>query len=169
MRTRNKSTVAGILTTPHSPLTRKGAAAVETAIVLMVCLVFCFAIFEYGRFLMLTQMANNAVREGARQAVAGTNNWTTSDIQNTVMTYLAGQQLLNSKGAPLQASDILVYQANSTTANPASPDSLWTDSNFGSSIVVRINGQFQSMFPTFGFLPKSLTFQATAMMASEAN
>src|SRR5207249_4852090 len=82
----------------HRPLrtpARRGATLVETAIVISACLVLLFAVFEYGRFVMLKQLLENAAREGARQAVTGTSTLTTSDIQATVTQYLAGQPLAN--------------------------------------------------------------------------
>ena len=42
------------------------------------------AIYDYGRYFMLSQLVNNAAREGARQAVANTNTQNTAMIQNTV-------------------------------------------------------------------------------------
>jgi Flp pilus assembly protein TadG len=148
---------------------RRGATVVETAFVLIICLIFMFAIYDYGRYLMLSQLANNAAREGARFAVANTSSATQANIQNTVMQYFAGEQLLNSSGKPLKATDILVYQANSTTGAAATPDSVWSDAAFGSSIMVRINLLYKPMLPTFGFLPSSFPVQASAMMSSEAN
>jgi Flp pilus assembly protein TadG len=148
---------------------RRGATVVETAVVLMIVLIFIFAIFEYGRYVMISDLVNNAAREGARQAVATTNTQDTASIQNTVIYYLANQQILNSAGNPLQASDVQVYQANPATGAPATPDSTWYNAAFGSSIVVQVTVLYTPMFPTFGFLPNSFQIQGTSMMASEAN
>jgi Flp pilus assembly protein TadG len=148
---------------------RRGATVVETAVVLLIVFTFIFAIFEYGRFLMISDLVNNAVREGARQAVATTNTKNTAAIQNAVVYYLASQQVMNSSGMPLTAVDVQVYQANPTTGAPASPDSIWYNAAFGSSIIVRVNCSYAPMFPTFGFLPTTFQIQGTAMMTSEAN
>jgi Flp pilus assembly protein TadG len=152
-----------------SCLRRRGATAVETAAVLMVAFMFIFAIFEYGRYLMISDLVNNAAREGARQAIATTNTQSTITIQNTVIYNLGGQQIMNSSGNPISATDVLVYQANPATGLPASPDSLWYDAPFGASIVVQVNCIYTPMFPTFGFLPTTFPIQGTAMMSSEAN
>ena len=70
---------------------RRGVAAVETAIVLVIAVILTFAIYDYSRYFMLSQLVNNAAREGARQAVVNTNTQNTATIQNTVVQYLAGQ------------------------------------------------------------------------------
>src|SRR5947209_17897848 len=109
---------------------RSATTLVETAIVISVCLLFLFGIVEYGRFLMIQHLINNAAREGARKAVASTNTatpTTTADIQNTVTTALAGQYLSNVT--------ISVYKADPTSgANTG----VWTDAAFGDGIAVQV-------------------------------
>src|SRR6202023_443803 len=68
---------------------RRGATLVEAAFVLSGLLVFLFAIFDYGRFIMIRHIVDNAAREGCRLAVAAnatdTNSFnyqTTTTIQN---------------------------------------------------------------------------------------
>jgi len=148
---------------------RRGATVVETALVLSVTFIVIFAIYDYCRYFMLAQLVNNAAREGARQAVATTNTQNTTAIQNTVMQYLAGATLKNSSGGTFTAANVSVYQANPSTGAAASPDSNWYDAAFGSSIVVQVNASFAPMFPSLGFLPKSVPLVGTAMMSSEAN
>jgi Flp pilus assembly protein TadG len=150
---------------PHRP----GATLVETACVLLVALTLTFAIFEYGRYFLLSQLVNNAAREGARQAVANTNTQNTAMIQNTVIQYLASQNFSDAAGDAVAASDVLVYQINPATGAKASPDSTWYNAAFGSSIMVQVNAKFTPMFPTFGFLPTTVNVQGTAVMSSEAN
>ncbi len=147
---------------------RRGAALVELTAVLSIALLLSFAIYEYARYFMLSQLVNNAAREGARLAVVSTTTGNTSTIQNTVMTYLANQNLKNSSGKTFTASDVVVQQVNPATGAPAS-DSNWYDAAFGSSIMVQVNAQFTPMFPTFGFLPKTVPINGTAVMSSEAN
>jgi Flp pilus assembly protein TadG len=148
---------------------RRGVAAVETAIVLVVALVLTFAIYDYSRYFMLSQLVNNAAREGARQAVVNTNTQNTTTIQNTVVQYLAGQNYTNSSGHAFSAADVVVTQVNAATGLPTSPDSNWYDAPFGSSIKVQVNAKFNSLFPTFGFLPRTINLQGTAVMSSEGN
>ncbi len=153
----------------HSVPDRRGAVLVETSFVLMIALTLTLAIYEYGRYFMLSQLVNNAAREGARQAVANTNTLNTAMIQNTVVRYLANQRLSNSSGNALSASDVVVMQVNPATGGPTSPDSNWYDAPFGSGIMVQVNAKFTTLFPTFGFLPTTVSLHGTAVMLSEAN
>src|SRR5208283_5155435 len=96
----------------HEFSDRRGVAAVETAFVLSIALTLTLAIYDYGRYFMLSQLVNNAAREGARQAVANTNTQNTSMIQNTVVQYLANQDFTDSSGNAFSASDVVVLQVN---------------------------------------------------------
>ena len=148
---------------------RRGATVVETAFVLLIALILTFAIYDFGRYFMLSQLVTNAAREGARQAVATTNTPTTATIQNTVIQYLATQNFTDSSGNAFSASDVVVIQVNPATGAPTSPDSNWYDAPFGSGIMVQVNAKFTPLFPTFGFLPSPVKLQGTAVMSSEAN
>lgn len=148
---------------------RRGATAVETAFVMLIAVTLTFAIYEYGRYFMLSQLVNNAAREGARQAVANTNTQNTAMIQATVVNYLANQNYTDSSGNAFSASDVVVVQVNPATGQPTTPDSNWYDTPFGGSIMVQVNAKFTSLFPSFGFLPTTVNLQGTAVMSSEAN
>lgn len=66
--------------------TRRGAAAVEFAIVLPVALTFVFALIEFGRLVMVGNVLTSCAREAVRKgAVPGGSN---ADIQAAVETYL---------------------------------------------------------------------------------
>ncbi len=89
---------------------RRGASTVEAAIVLPLVFLFLFGILEYGRYVMMLQIATNAAREGAHYAVTHTNPITisgvtygngTSDVVNTVNTAMGGQSALRTKRADL--------------------------------------------------------------------
>ena len=71
----------------------------------MVCLMFTLAIYDYSRYFLLSELVNNAAREGARQAVANTNTQNTAMIQATVIQYLANantsQNLKDMPATPL--------------------------------------------------------------------
>jgi Flp pilus assembly protein TadG len=71
---------------------RQGAAAVETALVIVPVLLFFYGIFEYGRFVMDRNLLDNAAREGCRYALV--NNTAPSiaaNVQNVVTGYMAGR------------------------------------------------------------------------------
>jgi Flp pilus assembly protein TadG len=140
------------------------------ALVLGACLIFLFAIFEYGRFVMLRQLMDNAAREGARQAVANATTLTTADVQNTVTNYLAGQ--------PINVTSSNVYKCDPVSGANLGP---WTSAAFGESIAVDVQGTYNPIFPTFlipigsqsqsisFFQTDTLTLSAKVMMGSEAN
>jgi Flp pilus assembly protein TadG len=65
---------------------RKGAAAVEFALVAPVFVLLVFGMIEYGRMVMVQQVITNASREGARRAVL--DGATATDVSSTVTTYL---------------------------------------------------------------------------------
>jgi Flp pilus assembly protein TadG len=148
---------------------RQGATVVETAFVLMIALILTLAIYDYGRYFMMSQLVNNAAREGARQAVANTNTQNTAMIQNTVVQYLASQNFTDTAGNAFSASDVVVLQVNPATGAATTPDSNWYDAAFGSSIMVQVNAKYTSLFPNLGFLPTTVNLQGTAVMSSEAN
>src|SRR5205085_10961251 len=134
------------------------ATTVETAVVISIALLFMFAIFEYGRYVMFRQIVENAAREGARQAVVNTSSQTTADIQATVTKFLAGQQLTNLQ--------IQVYKADINTGANLGP---WTSAAFGEGIAVEVTGDYKAILPRFGFLKSTSTIRAKAIMRSEAN
>jgi Flp pilus assembly protein TadG len=71
---------------------RRGAVAVETALVMTLMTSFVFGIFEYSRLLMNWQLLNNAARAGCRFAIANNTSTTiTTQVQTTVTQYMAGQ------------------------------------------------------------------------------
>jgi hypothetical protein len=147
---------------------RWGTAAVETAVVLLPCCVFIFAVMEYGRVIMVLQAMNNAAREGARQASAiavgtVTAPVATATVSGTINNYLANQNLQNV--------NITFYEADAT-GHQIGP---WTSAAFGQNILVQIDADFPLVFPTFGLLPNSgsapnsMHLTVKAMMRSEAN
>lgn len=143
---------------PRLPARRRGLTLVETAIVISLVLLIIMGIYEYGRFVMVRQVVQNAAREGARLAVVSTNTLTTADIQNRVTTYLAGQQLSNV--------NITLYWADPNTgANLGA----WTDAGFGQGIAVQVSGDYKPVLPAMLFMSASLPLQVRAVMYSEAN
>ena len=135
-----------------------GATAVETALVLPVCLMFLLGLFDFARVIMIRQVVTNAAREGCRYAVVNTDTATTGQVQTYVTNFLCGQQI--------KSLAINVYQADPTTgANLGS----WNNATLSNSIGVQITGTISPITPTFSLLPSSLPIQSTCIMASEAN
>lgn len=66
---------------------RRGAALVETAIVLPVFFLVVLGIIEFGRAFMVMQLVNTAAREATRSAIMdGTNNAEVTDVAKTLVS-----------------------------------------------------------------------------------
>jgi Flp pilus assembly protein TadG len=152
----------------QQPRRRRATTAVETAMVMIPCCLFMFAIMEYGRCVMVLQALNNAARTGARQAVATATSYissgtATAQVTSSINAALAGQNLQNL--------NIQMYEADSTGANIGP----WTSAPFGQNIMVQIDADFPLVLPTFNLLPNngaasnSMHITVKAMMRGEAN
>jgi Flp pilus assembly protein TadG len=91
---------------------RRGAAAVEFAIVLPVFVILVFGMIEYGRMVMVQQVITNASREGARRAVL--DGATASAVQTAVASYLTNASVNG-------ANQAVVSPANLATAASGDP------------------------------------------------
>ena len=149
---------------------RSGTTIVETAIVSLVCLTFMFAIFEYGRYVMVRQVMENAARVGARMSVV----MPTSYVSAAVATQQVNDAITHALASiPLSGTPtVTMFQADNS-GNNIGP---WTQTPFGRNIVVQIDGDLPVMFPTFGFIPNNSTTVPNAihitvkvMMRGEAN
>ena len=75
----------------RSPNERRGAAAVEAAIVMPVVITLMLGIWEVGRLTQMNQILTNACREGARTAAGGSINGvgvTVATVQQAVKDYM---------------------------------------------------------------------------------
>ncbi len=152
------------------PARRSGTTIVETGIVALICLTFMFAIFEYGRYVMVRQVMENAARVGGRMAAVTATSYipaatATNNITSAVTQALASVPLA---GTP----NIQIYQADNSGNNIGA----WTQTPFGRNIVVQIDGDLPIMLPTFGFLPNNsatvpnaIHITVKCMMRGEAN
>jgi Flp pilus assembly protein TadG len=77
---------------------RRGAAAVEFALVAPLFIMLTFGMIEAGRMILVQQLLTNAVREGARNAVLV--GATQSDVKSFVANYLSNTSV------PVSASDV---------------------------------------------------------------
>lgn len=138
---------------------RRGTTLPEFAFVITICILFLFGIYEYGRFVMMKNLLDNAAREGNRYAVVHTNDKTTTDVENEVMHYLAGQE--NN----FQPLTIQVFHSDSAGLNIGP----WEDAQFGQYITVQLDGEYRPFFPNLLYLPSTMQLRARSIMYSEAN
>jgi len=126
---------------------RRGAAAVEFAVVAPVFLLLVFGMIEYGRMVMVQQVITNASREGARVAVLdGSEN---ADVQTIVNQYLSSGSIT---GATI-------------TVTPTNPE----EANFGEPVTVTVDIPFSqvSWLPSPMYLGGT-TLSATTVMRRES-
>jgi Flp pilus assembly protein TadG len=81
--------VSRVLT--HKRSSRRGAAAVEFALIAPLFFLLLFGIIEFGRALMVQQMLVNAARAGARIAILAGS--TDANVQTTISNYLSAAQV----------------------------------------------------------------------------
>jgi Flp pilus assembly protein TadG len=143
---------------------RRGATAVETAVVVSVALLFIFGILEYARLLYFFHVADNAVREGARYASVRTGDGTTSaQVAATVTAAMHGQE------ANVTGYAVTVFYADTTTGS-AKTGLTWTDVPFTGAIGVEVRGDYTFVLPTFlRFGGPTLPIRVRSLMNSEAN
>ncbi len=145
---------------------RRGAAMVETALVLPIVLLFMFGIFEYGRYFMTMQLLNNAAREGARYAVTHLQpvtigNTTYGNATSDVTTIVTGM----TTGVTLNNQTINVYASDAQGNNLGA----WNNAIAGQSVTVQITGNFQFMTAAFLSLPGTISVDVKSAMDAEAN
>ena len=73
------------------PANRRGAAAVELAVVLPIFILMVFGIIEFGRAIMVHQILVNASREAARYAVVP--NATQTVMNNKISQYMTAADI----------------------------------------------------------------------------
>jgi Flp pilus assembly protein TadG len=160
----------------NSKLNRRAAAAVEFAFVAPIVFLLLFGILEWCRYVMIRNVTENAVREGARFALARTDslqtNITTADIVSKVTTYIkaSGSSLTNLQvsvyktnvfGQPMDAYDNVV----SSTSSAGTFD----QTSFGDYICVTVTGTYQPVLPSFLHMSGLTQVTATCVMCSEGN
>jgi Flp pilus assembly protein TadG len=115
---------------PRAPQTRRGAVAVESAVIISLILVpMMFGIWEVGRMIEVQQLMVNAAREGARVASGGNVNGTSvtvSMVQDAVRDYLteaskANSGYFNPGGVPAAVVSAAQITLTNTSGNG------WTD------------------------------------------
>ena len=125
---------------------RRGAAAVEFAVVAPVFFLLVFGMIEFGRMVMVQQVITNGSREGARIAVLdGTD---TGEVTTAVDTYLSNAAVTGA----------------TVTVSPDPPNS----AGYGEPVTVTVSIPFDqvSWLPSPMFLGGS-TMTATTVMRRE--
>lgn len=129
---------------------RRGATAVETALVVLPLLMFLFGIFEYGRLLMDWNLLNNAAREGCRYALANnTNPSVNANVNGIVLNYMAGR---NASFSNFTVTVSGTHNGVVTPVNNLAP---------GDMITVTVSGNYQFM----NIIP-SVTMTSSSPMTS---
>ena len=125
---------------------RRGAAAVEFAVVAPVFFLVVLGIIEFGRMIMVQQVLTNAAREGARIAVL--DSATTARVETRVTDYLASANL---SGATV-------------TITPNPPNT----AGFDQPVTVRVDVPFAAVSAlSRPFLAGSTTLTAQSVMRRE--
>jgi len=119
-------------------------------------LLFIFAIMEFGHFIMVKQLMDNAARDGARLAATGQGTVTTAQIEALVT-----QELVNQAPAGM---NIQIFQANPTTGANVGP---WQNASLGQPIAVQITGQYVPMVALANLLPLPINVSSQALIYSE--
>jgi Flp pilus assembly protein TadG len=129
-------------------LKRRGAAAVEFAVVAPIFFLVVLGMLEMGRAIMVQQILTNASREGARLAVLDGSTATT--VKTSVQTYLSAASITAS--------------AATITCSPE--PSTATD---GTAITVTVSIPFTSVswLPSPFFFSSSSKLSSTAIMRRE--
>jgi Flp pilus assembly protein TadG len=121
---------------------RRGAAAVEFAVVAPVFFLLVFGMIEYGRMVMVQQIVTNAAREGTRTAVL--DGATTSSTQTAAINAMA-------------AGNITIAASN-VTVSP-NPPSL---AEYGDDVTVTVSVPFSQV----SWLPSPMYLGSKTMTAS---
>lgn len=128
---------------PAKPESRRGAAAVEAALIMPLMVSLMLGVWEVGRAVQMTQLLNDAARQGARMAASGVNNGTSVTV---AMVQQAVQNSMTASGFPSAA----VSGAQITLTNLSAHT--WTDpcnaqplDPFQVSVVVPAGAAFNSV------------------------
>ena len=121
------ATTADSLTTR---LKRRGAAAVEFALILPLFFLLILGMIELGRGLMVQQILTNAAREGARAAIM--DGATTAGVKTIVTDYLTNSTISGGTVTvcPNPPGNAGARQPVTVTVSVPAVDVLWTSSTF---------------------------------------
>ncbi len=146
-----------MIRTPNRRRPRPGTTLVETAMVLSLLLLFLFGIFEYGRYLMVTQCLSNAARDGVRYAstnVDKSNSFVTVDEggRMNITDYTKSQcqgvdKMISSFAVQVfPCSDAELFQ-DPPVVQPKATYTSWNEAAFTGRLAVRITGIYRPVLP----------------------
>ena len=118
---------------------RRGAAAVEFAVVAPVFFLMIFGMIEFGRMIMVQQVLTNASREGARLAVL--DGTASSDVKTAVAKYLTGARIYDNVTTALSSATIRVYVGVGDTYVLAEPST----AGYGAPVTVTVEVPFSQV------------------------
>jgi hypothetical protein len=169
---------------------RSGATTVEFAFIAIVLFMLLFGIYEYGRYLFIYHITNNAAHDAARFAAVHTGGPTMQDDPDTI-TEESIRQVFNNGvvtghpkiygrgmfGLQHNIKDIQVYVFAVPEADLyASPPNLsptgkpaWTTAKFHQKIAVRVEGTYEPVTTSLIGLGSSFPFTVTILMSCEGN
>jgi Flp pilus assembly protein TadG len=127
----------------HNRESRRGAVAVEAAVVMPVLLILLLGIWEVGRMIQVQQILVNSAREGARLAAGGYVNSTpvtNTMVQTTVRDYLQSAGLPSTAVSGAQIS--LTCLSSPSWVDPA--DALPLD-KFRVTVTIPAGAAFNSL------------------------
>ena len=133
---------------------RRGAAAVEFAVVAPLFFLLVFGMIEFGRMVMVQQIMTNASREGARVGVL--DGVTETDVEGAVQNYLSTASVAGAETDVVAIDDVTQMEK------------LFALSDYGDAIKVTVTVPFDqvSWLPSPMFLGGN-TLSATTVMRRE--
>ena len=141
---------------------RKGAAAVEFAVVLLPMWTIVMGVIECGRLMSAETILVNAAREGARLAVlSGSTIGTSSSTGSTEVNYRV-RQFLDSASISSSAATITVSDLDQTSITDL------TSASAGDRIKVSVSIPFTSVAWSTPWFFKSATLSMNSIMRKEA-
>jgi Flp pilus assembly protein TadG len=139
----------------HRP--RRGAVAIETALLMIPMISLLFGVFEFSRLFMDWNLLNNAAREGCRYAIVhNTDTTINTDVQTAVANFMAGETASFSNFTVTMSG---THQGVATALNNLSA---------GDLIIVTVSGtyKFMNIIPLVK-MPASFTITSSVIMGCE--
>lgn len=144
---------------PPNPLTRRsrGTTLVETALVLSLLLLFLMGIFEYGRYLLVTQMLANAARDGVRYAASNvdkSNAFLTTDEggRANIKAYVTAEcrgidKLVENFNVDVYPCDNTAMYADPPVIQKKASYSSWNEASFTERLGCEITCKYRPVLP----------------------